>query len=418
MVLKDDLIAQSPALIPKDYQSGFLALLAKFNFAIPCNDNYVFVHCLLPKELYTTAEEATASSASNSSNISKIYKGISNSFAEMIEKLKSKLSEYHDAKLATHRKMSLLDDNSITEDILHQSPHRQPSDEGNRCARQFPHFNILDSASFETSVNLSSPSQNSEKEWLQTTDFTPVLHPPLRRVWLASFIPDGFWPQLLPKIILDDTIFSTLSTILSMVLQNSEYSLNLTDPKAISLWELSQLGLAVVYDGIKLVELVQTTSPCDSSSDKYNLSQKYPYQIELTIHVRDIALVHNQNSVNTQDSKMNVIRLATRVLVLIEQHILDIGEEWFPGTISDTRNKQILSFVPCPTCIDKNDDDTLYTDCVGRCILHYGDHKVVCFSFKELLVAHALPSRCVTCPLHEDMLVQQLAPDMVNAMSC
>ena len=436
MVLKDDLIAQSTLMIPEHCQSGFLALLAKFDFAIPCDDKCVFVHCLLPKELDSSAKpiEATRTSVANClvPNICKIYKNISSSFAEMIDgikEIKSKLSEQQDAKPKLHRN-SL--NSNINEDSLHQDhvglgdrAHVQRSNslshcksgvlshDEDDCAHRFPYFNIVDSASFEDSISSSLSSSVDEKQWLKTADLNPVLHPSLRRIWLASFIPDGFWPQLLAKIILDDAIHSTLSAILSTVLQNSEYTLDHASTDASSLWRLSQLGLAIEYDKIKLVELQQTTNMCDNSSDKYNLSEQYTYQIELTIHIRDIVLVHKQEAAS-QDSNCNVIRLATRILVLIEQHILDIGEEWFPGTISDSRNKQILSFVPCPSCISKNDDNTSYSDCVDHWFLHCNGCKVVCFSFKDLLVAYTLPSRSVKCPLHNDMLVQQLAPDMVS----
>lgn len=435
MVPKDDLNTQSTILIPEHCQSGFLALLAKFDFAIPCGDKYLFVHCLLPKELGSSTKPMTKASRTSVSNvlipnISKIYKGISNSFAEMIDGIKeitSKLSEQQDTK--TKICLSSAPDSSITEDRLLQdhtrlgdcrqknnsSSHHKSSvssHDEDHCAHQFPRFNIVDSASFENSINSSLSSSIDEKQWLKTTDLNPVLHPPLRRIWLASFIPDGFWPQLLAKIILDNAICSTLSTILSTALQNNEYTLNLASPDASSLWRLSQLGLAIEYDKIKLVELMQTTNVCNNS-DKYNLSEQYTYQIELTIHIRDIVLVHKQEA--SQDSNSNVIRLATRVLVLIEQHILDIGKEWFPGTISDSRNKQTLSFVPCPLCISRNDDNTSYTDCVGgHWFLHCGGCKVVCFSFNDLLVAYALPPRSANCPLHKDMLVQQLAPDMVS----
>lgn len=423
MVLIDDVVAQNAASIPEHCQSGFLALLAKFDFAIPCSENYVFVHCLLPKELDPSTKPTTeATRNSLIPNISKIYKGISNSFSEMIggfKEFKSKLSEHQDK---VRRRASLGVSGlgaSITEDDLQQN-HTSPRDGHDQCdTQEFPNFNIMDSASFETSLNMSSSSlhQSNERQWLKRPDVNPMLHPPLQRVWLATFIPDGFWPQLLAKIILDNAICSVLSAILSHALQNNEYTLNHTGSSgALSLWKLSQLGFAIEYDEIRILELKQTTNTCDNGSDKYNLSDQYTYQIELTIHIRNIMLVHKlKTDDEVEDLKADVIRLATRILVMIEQHLLDIGEEWFPGTISDDFSHQILSFVPCPRCVSENDDDTSYKDCTGQWFLQYGGRKVICFSFKGLLSAYTLPSRSVRCPLHnDDILVQQLAPDMVG----
>ena len=427
MVLKDDVVKQSAALISEHCQSGFLALLAKFDFAIPCNDKYVFIHCLLPEELDSSkkalVKEAIRTSATNiliPHKISKIYKGISNSFAEMIEgikEIKSKLSESPDnvSRVRMSALTTVLDDTIIEDNLLQNSKRskdccRDRSPQDNYCVHQFPHFNIVDSSSFESSLTLSSSSshQSNEKQWLKRLSVNPVLHPPLRRVWLASFIPDGFWPQVLAKFILDDAICNILSVLLSVALQNNEYTLNHASSDAVSLWKLSQLGLAVEYDKIKLVELRQITNACDNSNDKYNLSEQYTYQIELTIHIREIF--------ELQDSRIDTIRLATRILVIIEQLILDIGEEWFPGTISDSHSNEILSFVPCPLCVCSNDENTSYTDCVDQWFLYCAGHKVVCFSFKGLLNAHALPSRSVRCPLHDDIPVQELAPDMVRTL--
>ena len=429
MVLKDDVVKQSTELIPENCQSGFLALLAKFDFAIPCNDKYVFVHCLLPEELDSSktslTKGATRSSASYvlMPHISKIYKGISNSFAEMIEgikEIKSRLSDTQDnvSKVRMSTVTAGLGD-IITEGNLPQSSARSrdcctPQDD--YCVHQFPHFNVVDSSSFESSLDLSSSSshQSNEKEWLKSPALNPMLHPPLRRVWLASFIPDGFWPQLLAKLMLDNAICNILSVLLSVALHCNEYTPNHASSDGFSLWKLSQFGVAVEYNKIKLVELIQVTNACDNSKDKFNLSEQYTYQIELTIHIREIFLVHKQEMFDElHDSHIDAIRLATRILVIIEQLILDIGEEWFPGTISNSRSKEILSFVPCPLCVSTNDEDTC-TGCVDQFFLHYAGRKVVCFSFKGLLDAHALPSRSVKCPLHYDITVQELAPDMVR----
>lgn len=439
MVLKDDVIAQSALSISESCQSGFLALLAKFDLAIPCTEKYVFVHCLLPEELDASTKPmnpgGTKKHASTvlKPNIWNICNSISNSFSEMIEKIKeikSKVSEQQDNHLSIRKSsINTLDHVVIDDSVRHcctksKNGHKGPSsqsckqDENDYCAQQFPHFNIVDSASFENSTDLSSSlHQSSKRQWLESADSNPVLHPPLQRVWLASFIPDGFWPQLLAKIVLDDAICNTLTTVLSTALKSDEYTLKHTNSDAASLWKLSQLGLAVEYDEIKLVELVQTTNMCDNSSDKHNLSEQYSFQIELKINIRDIVLVRKQETSDIgEDSKIDIVRLTTRILVMIEQHLLDIGEEWFPGTISDSRSQQILSFVPCSLCVSRNDDDTSYADCAGCLFLHCGGCKVVCFSLKQLLVAYASPSRSVKCPLHGDMLIRQLAPDMVSSL--
>ena len=424
MVLKDDVVKQSTLLIPEYCQPGFLALLAKFDFAIPCNEKYVFIHCLLPEVLDPSDKALTKEARKTSILIPQFFKicrGISSSFTEVIEGIRLKLSETQDHSPSSRMSSRAgLFSETITDHNLSQNSarskdccNRRRSSGDGFCPHQFPHFNIVDSASFDNSLDLSSSSDDHTdgKKTLKSTDLNLVHHPPLCRVWLATFIPDGFWPQLLAKIILDDAICNTLSVILSAVLHSSDCA---ASPDTFSLWKLSQLGLAVEYDKIKFVKLIQTTNTCDNSKDKYNLSEQYNYQIELAIHIDDIVSVYKQDKADS--SQMDMLRLATRLLVMIEQHILDIGEEWFPGTISDNRNKEILSFVPCPLCMNSNcNDDSVHALRVRQWLL-CASHKVVCFSFKELLQAHALPSRSVTCLLHHDIPVEQLAPDMVRAL--
>jgi len=408
-------------------QSGVLALLAKFDFAIPYDDNHLFVHCLLPSCQQSPEPTITNLGVSHPpSNLVRKVRGRSVCGileCDFVKGIKSKFSDIQDAVKANIEARSLTpfkkDDKTDADmqisNISGDSAERlKPSvvsliDVVNRKEKRFPHCHIVDSMSFDSSCEPDEISQ--EQLWLKAVNLNPILHPPLCRVWLASFIPDGFWPQLLSRIILDISgIGYILSSLLSAALQSNEYTLNHASTDASSLWKLSQECLIMEYDNLKLIELQLVTNVTDSGSDKYQLSEQYLNQIELTVHIRDIALVHKQDN---DYCEQKVIRLVTRLMVLIEQHILDLGEEWFPGTITGDLNKEVLSFVPCPLCLSQRSDSLILYDTNKQTVCFNGC-KVVCFSLRELLEAYAVLPRIIKCPLHDDMLVQQLTPDMVS----
>lgn len=62
IVSNDKLIAQSTLTISEHLQAGFLALLARFNFAIAWKHHHALVHTLLPKELRFSTQSLTSSS--------------------------------------------------------------------------------------------------------------------------------------------------------------------------------------------------------------------------------------------------------------------------------------------------------------------------------------------------------------------
>jgi len=460
MILNSNLIAQSTLVIPEVLQSGFLALLAKFDFAIPipnCNGNYVLIHGLLPRQL-----EPPVQSITNPTVVKKKFKTLGKlrkSFRKKIKAVDSTVSSAvpdivinttsdssDDVKDAYDHDIDTNDD--TPKDFTDaSSDHPRPVDKDLVSKEDnvdgfldsfaeltktstsykkipsslpkihkanvfkpnlFPQLSIVNSPVFEATSDLSSPHEMPSVGGfsLRTTTLHPVLHPSLCRVWLASFVPDGFWPQLFTRIISDDRIKSVLSILLFTPLKNNECTLDYASSSVPPLWKLHQKGLTIEHEKIDLLQLKQVSSKFD----------KFTNQIELIVCIREISLVYkNYKESESHKSTGNVIRLATSILVLIEQHILDIGEEWFPGVFCGSHNKDVLSFVPCSVCISPTDDQsTSHLASTSQQVLCFNGRQAICFSLKDLLVAHAQPSRSVKCPLHNEIPVQQLAPDMVS----
>ena len=66
----------------------------------------------------------------------------------------------------------------------------------------FPQLSLVDTPAFDSTLDLSSPHEMPLFNGfsLKVTYSHPVLHPNLCYVLLASFVPDGFWPQLFTRI--------------------------------------------------------------------------------------------------------------------------------------------------------------------------------------------------------------------------
>ena len=346
-------------------------MLAKFDFAIAWKNHHALVHTLLPKDLRFSTQSLTSSLSSSLENTAT-----------------NTIAYDQDAEGTTNH----------TSMEFHEKVEYP--------LEKFPKLKIVKDQEFDSS-DLSVSCQILSRNVLSLKSKDPLLV--VHRVWLASFIPDGFWPQLLTRMISDDNISSLLSNFLCIPINKSRCSLSsLSD--VTSLWKLCQKGLLIHHEQTKLLELKEVSNEIKNSTNELNLSEKYATQLELTIYTNQIAL-HNAYQ---ESSKQNVNKLASKFLVAIEQHILDIGEEWFPDIFYDTCGRELLAYTPCPVGLSQNNNGCiLHSDDCFHLTLHFGGRRVFCFSARDLLDAYATQSRGINCPTHKKLFVHQIAPDMV-----
>ena len=451
MILDSKLIVQSSLVIPESLQSGFLALLAKFDFAIPCKNNYRLVYGLLPKQLELSAQLVPTPVKKEPTLVEKSpFNKLCRTLKKRTIKSHSKNSEKSDV-IVFPMSNDLDDDynastNSITKsmnftDTLYDNhankEKESKGDDSNEAPdgstglkrtltpsslphiynrsvhhpKLFPRLSVVDSPTFEAATDLHSPQEipSFGVFSLKTTYSNPEIHPNLHRVWLASFVPDGFWPQLFTRIILDSRLKSIISIILFTALKNNECTMDYVQSSDVPpVWKLYQKGFTIEHETVTLLQLKQV-------SNYGNSTDQFTNQIELTIHVCEIVLAHKTYKENESDqSAENVIKLATRILVLIEQHILDIVEEWYPNISCSKYNREVLSFVPCYACLNASGENNLLSVRSIYQILCFDNCKAISFSMKDLLTAYAQQSRTIKCPLHSELNVQLLAPDMVS----
>lgn len=376
----DQLIAQSAFTISEHLQPGFLTLLAKLDFAIACKNDCALVYTLLPEDMGYSIRPLLAS--------------ISNWFEADVKARNQKVGSTTDIPSQLHISSESMQEKSET--------GYQPE--------KFPNLKLVNAQEFDSTD--FSFSQTISSGILSLKAKKDALYHNLYHVWLASFIPDGFWPQLLAKIISDDNISSSLSKLLYIPLGDL---LNCMSSGTPSLWKLCQKMLIIEYEQTKILELKEVTNQTKDFIDcsKINLSKEYASQIELTIYNRQIATLYDQRQEG--NFKQTVTWLTSKLLVSIGQHILDITEESFHGIFTDTRSREFLSYVPCLLGLSQKDDCIPQFDPgVDGHFVCFADFNVHCFSMRELLHAYTMESRSVSCPRHKEMLVEQIAPDMVS----
>ena len=273
----------------------------------------------------------------------------------------------------------------------------------------FFNFNLMASRSFENATDLFSTYKYRE-EFSSTRpvddDMDLTCYPPLCRIWLSPFIPENFWYRLASRIVSATEITNVLLKLLPIAVDSN--SLNNTSN---SLWSLWKYGIAVIREGITFLEL-KYEDAIKRNGGLADHNEKY--KIFLSISIPEFFLHHQKVDSNVSLSCKDILSQATKLLVLIEQLILEIGE-WFPGTLMEDFLGGVISYAPCCFCLQNKSIlkqfNTLDAD---KCItIFYDGQRLYCFSFTELLSSYS-DNQAIICPHHNKVPVQLCAPDIVS----
>ena len=275
----------------------------------------------------------------------------------------------------------------------------------------FFNFNLMASRSFEVATDLFS-SYKYREEFCSThpidDDMDLTCCPPLCRIWHSPFIPESFWYRLASRIVSATEITNVLLKLLPIA-GNANSTSN-------SPWSLWKYGIAVIRENITFLELKYEDN---TKRNREPADHDDKHKILLSISFPEFLSHHQKlNSVNSSISLSckGIQSQATKLLVLIEQLILEIGE-WFPGTLMEDFSDGVISYVPCCFCLLNRrilkHFSAIDAD-ADRCIkIFYDDKKLYCFSFAEILSSYS-SNQAITCPDHSKVTAQLCAPDIVS----
>ena len=286
----------------------------------------------------------------------------------------------------------------------------------------YPKFDIV--RSYDSSSPMYQHLAEPLYEGIRNPEINVAYHPPLFRFWLAHFIPEGFWPRLLCRIVSDLEIDATFTQLFPSTLRNREvgesHSLNRTDIEGCFLWNLWKTGLVFVHEGVTLVELKQSINE-KITYDKMTANSRLfseKYRIEVIVHISSLAVVHYHDCQHCPLPNKEIIKLGTKLLVLIEQHVIDIGEEWYHNTLGKTEGESVSSYAVCSECLA--DKPNIYNpNYTPFYFMSLNGEVVFCFAFEDILKSF-VEYKPLKCPCHEEIPIQLLVPDLVssNAYVC
>lgn len=280
----------------------------------------------------------------------------------------------------------------------------------------YPQFSTIKSRTSVSSLHhrFSEPLYQS----INDIEVNVAYHPPLFRVWLANFIPEGFWPRLLCRIASDLEIDATFTKLFPSTLKRRQvgesHSLNRTDIEGCFLWNLWKTGLVFVHEGVTLLELKQgINEPVKDElvANSYLFNEKY--RVEVVVHILSLAVVHNHDCQQSSPlPSKEIVKLGTKLLVLIEQHIVDIGEEWYCNTLSKTQGNNVSSYVVCSECLACKPHIPTHGYTTSYFMSLNGE-TLICFAFEDIL-KNFVESKPLNCPCHQEIPISLLAPDLVS----
>ena len=311
--------------------------------------------------------------------------------------------------------LMLQDINSILDDATSTGNNCDPVSNGLVSASDYPRFHPVKSHTGSSSLyhRFSEPLYQTVKD----IEINIAYYPPLFRLYLANFIPEGFWPRLLCRIASDLEIDATFTKLFPSSLKKrrvgESHSLNRTDIEGCFLWNLWKTGLVFIHEGVTLLELKQGINEPVKDKLLANtrvLSEKY--RIEVVVHMSSLAVVHNHDCQQSSLPNKEIITLGTKLLVLIEQHVIDIGEEWYSNTLSKTQGGNVCSYVVCSEClagkpyITNSHHTTSY-------FVSFNGETLVSFAFEDILKSF-VESKPLNCSCHQEIPIPLLVPDLVS----
>jgi serine/threonine protein kinase/ankyrin repeat protein/GTPase SAR1 family protein len=241
-----------------------------------------------------------------------------------------------------------------------------------------------------------------------TLSFSQVdaYQPPIRRIWFANYISDGFFPRLICRVINDQQIKS----VMNHFYENTDGYTQLN-------WICWRKGIVFKSRGYTLMIIRVVDNPNTEWSPEIT-AVKCKYRIEVHIYVPEMINVVQElidlEKCDFEDvpTPYVVAGFATRLIVAISNHISFLSS-WFQGMLADHTDS--LGYVPCWKCY--GGILLLPTDDVDNCqsesavFVDYDNQPVFCLSFNECIIP-ACKNNNIHCINHGALKIVQSIPDL------
>lgn len=220
--------------------------------------------------------------------------------------------------------------------------------------------------------------------------------PTMRRIWFSNYIPDGFWPRLICRIMTDQQIKSILS-----MYKDTERFTHLN-------WKCWRNGIVFTSRGRTLVIVHLFPNPVTFESQK----EHYDNRIEVHICIPEMITIVQELQENDNfdmEEEESPSCHGTRLMVAISNHIMFLSS-WFHGMLSNDSG-----YIPCWKCcsnLPTIDNNSKVQPQTGDTYIMVDSKLVYCLSFDSCIVP-ACTGKDFECVNHGTLKVVQTAPDLV-----
>ena len=264
---------------------------------------------------------------------------------------------------------------------------------------------------------------DSLKDVLLSLAHDDFYQPPIRRFWFSNYIPEGFWPRLICRIMKDYQIKSVLSQYSSQINEHTPLE-----------WTIWRGGMVFTSRGrtIVVLRIVQNPTEAFSINGKTIKPVEAAHRIEAHVYIpemirvmQEMLLVSHPGEEVIQGEEdvekqilipFNATGHATRIMVAVSNHIISLSS-WFNGMVMN-QPSMINGYLPCWKC---------FAGIEGKAPVNSGrpfkgefviinDVPSYCLSFNECIVP-ACTEQDLSCVAHGALKVVHMAPDLVSRHS-
>lgn len=231
------------------------------------------------------------------------------------------------------------------------------------------------------------------------------------RYYLLPFIPNGFFPRVIARILGSD-----ISEFFSEHLSDNGKNLH---------WQCWRTGIVLVIGSMEVVRISPVRLPMANVDDIVLISSSSHHEILLNDHNSIIQvvvsifpekLVHDTNAVQNES-----IDIAIWILQKLIDIIDSVFDDWYDAfaRINGFDSEAVKQASPCTKCLQqtathtKDHQESSISTITSQLSSYISSQRTLHLFSSPFCVVVASRNKCLTCPVHGPIRVSDVSPDLV-----
>ncbi len=284
-------------------------------------------------------------------------------------------------------------------------PSLLPSDEGSACVV------------FPTSMGTTSDKETARAKAIGKQGFSRLSTPVFARYYVIPFIPNGFFPRVLARILGSGIGECFIECVAS-------------DEREDLHWRCWRNGIVLVNGPIEVIHVAPVHLPLAntdetviiSSANSQPMHGRNQKMIQIVVSILPDKQVQGKSpSLPSDDSRSNSSHLAIWILRKLIEIVDSVFDDWYDAFAR--KNGFDLNTVeqasPCAKCLQqtavhsKGRSGTLFTTLTSQISSYISSQRTLHMFTSPYCVLAASSNTCLPCPVHGPIPVADVAPDLV-----